>query len=179
MFVRLGRGGEAGIGVGVILIALILTSATAASAILSAINDSAERAQAAASDAILEIATGLTIKEVRGMAQDGVVVSLQVLIVLQPGSPPIRLDSLIISMVTSRESVLLDASAHYACEVLSPGGENDILERGEIAKLELVLPSSIGAGERLLFSVFLSQGQTATEHINIPETITNGPIILY
>ena len=179
MFVRLGRGGEAGIGAGVILIALILASGAAASAALSAVNDSAEQARTTASDTVLEIATGLTIREIVGMTRDGRVTSLQVLIALQPGSPPVRLDSLIISIITSRESVLLDANGYYACEALSPGGENGILERGEIAKLEIVLPSSIAASERLLLSMTLAQGQTAIEHINIPETITNGPIILY
>lgn len=178
MIVRLGHGGEAGVSAGIVIIALLLVSGTAASAALSAIGDSAERAEAAASDAILEIATGLIIRGVVGMAHDGKITSLQVLIALQPGSPPIRLDSLIVSIVAANESVLLDAHAYRAREVPTSNGENDILERGEIAKLELALPSGIGAGDNLMFSMILAQGQAATEHINIPGTITNGSFVL-
>lgn len=178
MVVRLGRGGEAGASAGVVIIVLLLASSTAASAVLSAIDDSAEQAQATASDAVLEIATGLIVREVVGYAHDGRVTSLQALIALQPGSPPIRLDSMIISIVTAHDSMLLDAHAYRAREITTSNGENGVLEREEIAKLELVLPSGMGAGGRLMFSIILARGQAATERINIPGTITNGPFVL-
>lgn len=178
MIVRLGRGGEAGVSAGIVIMALLLASAAAASAVLSAIDDSAEQAQAAASDAVLEVATGLIIREAVCHAHDGRVTSLQALIALQAGSPPIRLDSMIISIVTARESILLDAHAYRAREILILNGENGVLERGEIAKLELVLTSDIMAGDRLKLSIILAQGQAATERINIPGTITDGPFIL-
>ena len=128
MAVRFGRGGEAGIATGVVLVALLMASGAAASTVLDVVNDSAERATAVASDAVREISTGLNIRDISGMAVGGKITSLQILIALQPGSPPIRLNSIIAGITTAHEHLLLDARSYEAYEILASGEENGILQ---------------------------------------------------
>ena len=177
MRVRWGRRGEAWVGTGVILIVMLLAGGTAASAILDAVNNSAERAEAVAADAVSEITTGISIRHIAGMALDGRVVLLELLIALQAGSPPIRLDSLIVHIVTPRESVLLETCDYDMREILILGAEDGILERGEIAKMELGIPGILGPGDSMTASIIVPQGQTASERITVPNAITDGHFI--
>ncbi len=80
--------------------------------------------------------------------------------------------------MTPRESVLLEACDYDMREILILGAEDGILERGEIAKMELGIPGILGPGDSMTASIIVPQGQTASEHITVPNTITDGHFTL-
>jgi len=90
-----------GVGTMIVFISMVLVSGLAAGVLIKVANDLQQQAQATATETMLRVSTGLTITEVwgdRGTDVNETITYLWFKIQLQPGSPDISMDDLMIGI---------------------------------------------------------------------------------
>jgi flagellin FlaB len=92
---------EIGVGTMIIFIAMVLVSAVAASVLIDTANKVREQAQNTGNEAISSLATGVVVQDVVGQKDQSrlLIDNISLLITPQAGSPPIKLDTMVISIM--------------------------------------------------------------------------------
>lgn len=105
-FVRMHKDKRAEMGVGtmIIFIAMVLVAAVAASVLISTANTVREQATQTGNDAITGVSSGFDIKYVKGTVENNLITSMDIYVQLSPGSPPLRMGDVTISMTAGAAS---------------------------------------------------------------------------
>jgi len=161
-----------------LIIAIVLASGTAASALLDTVQESAEVAEAVTAEAVEGIVLGLTIREISGRMEGGTLVEVRILVAPQAGSPSVDLRSLVVQLVTPGEDAPFAPRDYAIEEVLSNGPPDGMLARGEMATISFDVAGGPGPGEEATISVHVPRGQSTTARTTVPNAITDGLLIL-
>jgi len=172
MRARWGKEGAIGVGSCTIIMAIVLISGMAGSTIISFAEESAERAEEVFDGTLASITTGLTVRDITGLVEDGAIICIDFLITLQAGSGPVDMNAIRIHMTTPRDDIVLTSDRFIIKKVLAREMMADhILGQGEIISLTSVIPSKLGPGEEAVITIIIPEGSTLLERVTTPGAI--------
>ncbi len=193
--------GEAGIGTLILLIALVLVAAIAASVLLQTSGSLQSKALATGSTAQTQVSTQVAVMQV--WAENGSSGTLNYIyanIRLDASSDPIHFNNTLVDFDLTDSSVsgiyygtvaqcnesLIDnmtatKASSFAVQYLTPsqGHVDDYLQQGEVAQICFTPPQPLTEKESFRFSVLPKSGQLVQIKGTTPDTFTDSRIILF
>lgn len=118
------RWADAGIGTTVIFITLTLTASGAATVVFEQMNDVQSQASMTATEALVDVSSGLWIMQILGHASGGTVDRFEIYVKLQPGSQEMAMEEVMTLVYFGETSMDLQfdderaGSASYLCELV-------------------------------------------------------------
>jgi len=117
------RRADAGVGMTVLFITVILTATGAASVVIDQTSEVQSQANTTAMDALVDVSKGLWVLQILGHASNGEMDSVEVYVKLQPGSPDVAMGD--VMLLLFYDDVRLDlmlndtqaSSSGYRCEL--------------------------------------------------------------
>lgn len=205
-FVRMHKDKRAEMGVGtmIIFIAMVLVAAVAASVLISTANTVREQATQTGNDAITGVSSGFDIKYVKGNVVDNTISSMDIYVQLSPGSPPLRMGDVIISMTaggTSGELIfngpkegekktelnemkgtadvgLYNATLVPAASTQSAFSQYGTIYQGNLTKITVQVLGGevlqIQPGDDVLIKIMPNKGAPMTVSFTVPPVLSNG-----
>ncbi|MEM0448408.1 MAG: hypothetical protein QW520_01110 [Methanomassiliicoccales archaeon] len=186
--------GEVGAGTTVLFITIMLTATGAASLVIDQTNEAQVQANAAALDALMEISTGLWPIQALGHVQDGLVDRIELYMKLQPGSPEIAMEEVVILFLNDdgRFELLFSPSYTskntYMCEMVMSRSNVSTLwnERHVLGPLDIIKITitnedkhlALTSYEEVFLYFMLSSGSSLELKLKIPLICQDGWITL-
>ncbi len=184
---------EMGVGTLIIFIALILVAAVAAGVVIQTASSLQQQALATGQAARGEIATSARVIEVSAVnGSDGAVEEFSMQMKLAPGSNPIKLDEVTLTLNTDNTTTTLQyvdgavfsTTAEEGTFVVTYliNGTNHIpgnLQRGDVIRIEFEAPRSIGEDEAVRINFVPKIGTASLVMFNMPDVISTERVYLY
>ena len=188
---------EMGVGTLIIFIAMLLVAAVAAGVLLQTAGSLQQRALSTGQAAQGEISTNVRVIEVSGT--DGTAGNITDFIMqakLAPGSNPIKLDEVILTLNTDTSTTTLQYSGsdafetnattftgEFGIEYLIEGSPNSAtsgnLQQGDVVRFLFESPEEITEGERVRINLIPKIGTSTLVMFNTPDVISTERVYLF
>ena len=193
MMIRKNRRAEMGVGTLIIFIALILVAAVAAGVVIQTASSLQQQALATGQAARGEIATTARVIEVSAVdGSAGSVENFSVQMKLAPGSNPIKLDEVTLTLNTDDTTTTLqyvnDTSfgtdgtvGNFTVRYLINGTNHreGNLQRGDVIRVEFQAPRQIDEDEAVRINFIPKIGTATLVMFNMPDVISTERVYLY
>jgi flagellin-like protein len=182
--------GESGIGTLIIFIAMLLVAAIAAGVLIQTVGSLQNKALTTGQQSKSQISTHLEVVNMVGQdGTNGVIDNVSLVIKLAAGSESIQFDELIITVDTTSDFATLSyepvianlAQGNYVVTPLQNGTnhKDGYLVRGDVAKLDVMLPSSLSESEQVRFDMIPKVGIPTALEVSMPDIMTSLRVHLY
>jgi len=190
------RKGEMGVGTLIIFIALLLVAAIAAGVLIQTAGSLQQRALSTGAQATGQIATSAVVLEVS--AEDGTNISgvenFSMIMKLAPGSEPIRLEAVTLTMntVDSTTTYLysdavtptVNATTNNGTFVVNylqegPNSDAGLLVRGDVVRIDFTAQALIGPQQYTRISFIPQIGTPTTVIFETPDVMSTQRVYLY
>ncbi len=178
--------GAMGVGTLIVFIAMVLVAAVAASVLIDTANKLQQQAQKTGDQAIREVSTSFTVKDVYGVNDDGdhSIEYLVLKVGLSAGAPAQNLDQTVIQVKNdTAESNLQNGTgtSDYSASVIieQEGEDNYYIEQGDLMKINITLTDSgvlggdVGVQEDISLEIMPKHGTPTYEEITTPPVIVD------
>lgn len=158
----------------IIIIASILTSGAAGTAILGSVQTTGDQATAVADDTLRNLCDGLIVVDATGHYAINDLTELQFMMKLSPGSNPIDLTKVVIFVTTERGETpyLFENSTHVFSTQIFAGNNSSYVHRGELLMLS-ISDLNIPAGDDVIVKLVPEMGQILTMRFTVPDSLGN------
>jgi archaeal flagellin FlaB len=188
------RKAEMGVGTLIIFIALLLVAAVAAGVLIQTAGSLQQRALSTGTQATGQISTNAVTLEVSAVDGTTAMENFSAVMKLAPGSDPIELDSVTYTLGTknSTTTYTYSGAATFSVDSGNQNGtfgvtylqqgtnyQSGVLVRGDVIRLELQAPRSIGAGEDVRLSFIPKTGTPTLTVFTVPDVISTQRVYLY
>jgi flagellin FlaB len=180
---------EMGVGTLIIFISLLLVAAVAAGVLIQTSGSLQQRALSTGSQATSQISTNALTLEVSGTdGLNGQVDNFTQLMRLAPGSDPIKLDQVTLSLAsknTSQSFQYVNASVgsttEFSVNYLQQGDsyQEGVLVRGDVIEINYVGVRQFSSGENLRVNFIPKIGTATLTQFSIPDVVSTQRVYLY
>ncbi|MCZ7383309.1 MAG: hypothetical protein O8C63_01000 [Candidatus Methanoperedens sp.] len=160
---------DVGIGTLIIFIAMVLVAAVAAAVLIQTSGVLQQKAQQTGKEATAEVSSNLKVVSVVGNVTGGAIDKLDVLIEVSAGGNPIdtNANKLKVKYINSNSA---DFIVPTYSEDRSVDGDGTVLSSGDLGKLTLTLPSTLGVRETATIQIIPETGTMVIKDIATPAT---------
>ena len=187
---------EMGVGTLIIFIAMLLVAAVAAGVLLQTAGSLQQRALSTGQAAQGEISTNARVIEVSATdGSTGGIENFSMQVKLAPGSNPIKLDELILTLNTDDSTTTLQFSGNetfattgagtgefgvlYLIEASPNSATSGNLQQGDVVRMDFQSPTAIGEGESVRINLIPKIGSATLVLFNTPDVISTERVYLY
>ena len=173
----------------IIFIALLLVAAVAAGVLIQTAGSLQQRALSTGSQATSQIATNAVALEVSGTDGTTNLEDLEMIMKLAPGSDPIRLEAVTLTLSTSNstqtfvyDSALVAGNqTHFAASYLQQGTNGDVglLVRGDVVSISFQSQRALLEAEDVRISFIPQIGTPTVVAFSLPDVISTQRVYLY
>jgi len=158
----------------IIVIASILTSGAAGTVILSSTQNTGVQATAVVADTMRNLCDGLVVVDATGQYSTNNLTELQFLMKLSPGSDPIDLTKVMISVTTQDGETVyqFENSTHTFSTMIYSGTNATVVYKGELLKLSIP-DLNIPAGQEVIVKLVPEMGQILSMEFTVPDSLGN------
>lgn len=184
------RWADAGVGTTVLFITLTLTASGAATVVFEQMSDVQSQASTTATEALVDISQGLWVMQILGHASGGAVDRLEVYAKLQPGSPAIAMEEVMllffhddVSMEMQFNATHADSS-DYLCTLALAGsvvsadwGGLHVLGPRDIAKITIIDDDGdldLRSMEHVTITFMPASGLSLEYGFTVPQVLQDG-----
>lgn len=184
-----------GVGTLIIFIALLLVAAVAAGVLIQTAGSLQQKALSTGSQATTQISTNALALEVSGVdGSDQNVENFSMIMKLAPGSDPIQLDSVTMTLSTVTETTSLTYSTAadpvvngttengtFVVTYLQNGTNNQqgVMVRGDVIQFDFLTPTAINEGEYVRINFIPKTGTSTQVIFNTPDVMSTERVYLY
>ena len=186
---------EMGVGTLIIFIALLLVAAVAAGVLIQTAGSLQQKALSTGTQATGQISTNAQIIEVSGTDGTASLNAFQLIGKLAPGSEPIELDAVTLSMGTKNTTVTyiysgnasnaINASTNttgtFGVTYLQTGSnnQNGVLVRGDVIRVDITSTRAITSGEDVRLNLIPKTGSPTLVIFSVPDVVSTQRVYLY
>jgi archaellin len=184
-----------GVGTLIIFIALLLVAAVAAGVLIQTAGSLQQKALSTGTQATGQISTNAQIIEVSGTDGTSALVNFSAVAKLAPGSEPIELAAVTLSMGTKNSTVTytysgsaanaINASTNttgtFGVTYLQTGTNNQagVLVRGDVVRIDIASIRAITSGEDVRINFVPKTGSPTLVIFSVPDVISTQRVYLY
>ncbi len=195
MRVQSNRKAEMGVGTLIIFIAMLIVAAVAAGVLIQTAGSLQQQALSTGQASRQEISTNARVIEVSGVdGSDGDLENFTMQIKLSPGSSPIKLDEVTLTVNTDNTTTTLLYSGSTAFSTNATTGEGTFgveylingtnhidgnLQRGDVIRLSLAAPRAIEEDEHIRLNFIPKIGTATLVEFNTPDVISTQSVYVY
>jgi len=182
--------GAMGVGTLIVFIAMVLVAAVAASVLISTANKLQQQAQKTGDQAIREVSTAFTIRDIYGIDvdDDNKIEDINITIGLAAGSPVQNVNQTSMLVRTSGTETMLSASTNWdggkafdndgSTYDINPVKEQEDgnygnIEQGDTVKFNITVSSELGTQEDLTIKIIPKHGTPTIEQFTTPPVIND------
>ena len=183
------RKAEMGVGTLIIFISLLLVAAVAAGVLIQTAGSLQQQALSTGSQATGQISTNAIALEVSATdGTSGSVDTFYQLMKLAPGSDPIQLDAVTLTLSTSNTSQTFTyletgnaSTSEFTVEYLQTGdnSQTGTLVRGDVVEIEFLAERNISEAENVRINFIPRIGTSTLVQFSLPDVVSTQRVYLY